>query len=295
MTGADKLKLDGIGGDSLLVHRAGAEDITGVKTFTVNQLLTATEADISDGTYPNQLTKRSYVRRAGYRYRMPVAPPGTDLATWDQWLNWPYPQVEMGPRTGAGAASRVLLIGTQPGNPSNVRNLAMQPLTPWTIPYQIGLARNGGLCKFSLRVWIYGNDAMTAARVYVNNVLQLPTPRVSYVTNTDTFDDATNNRIQCVREYFNLHGGYNGTGAVTAGEAEAMVTMLGLWSEAGANGRLFTYDWDADPDVAHSIAVDIWGVALSAGDGSGNSRGTVSLGAYDPSTAETFSFGVRTV
>lgn len=285
--------------DATNVKLAGAQTVTGSKTFQANQILDVAEAAITDVNYDKHLTRRSYVRRhAGERLttdsRMPIATAADWLgpSIWTGYVNWPTgaaPQIEMGTRTGQNAQSRVLLVGTQTGNPTNIRSLAMQPLQELQLPFKVPFGKNGGLCRYVLSVTIHGNDAITAARVFVNGQFMQPaTPnRAAWCTGlTELNIDSTAKSVQCGREYFNVNGGYNGSGSLTQTQLENGCTMIGVWGEGGGGGnRTYVVEWDADPDKPQSFAVDIWGVALVQHDGAGNSRGRVTLALRDPETA----------
>lgn len=273
-----------------VVTLSGDQTVGGVKTFSLAPKITAMPSPITVAGYGDEATKRSYVRTAVYSPQViPVAPAGQVLTSWDGWRNWNYNQIEMSNNEGAGGITLVHRIGTQPNNPSNLRSLALSQMDPWTIPYNLPFGKTGVPCRFRLNVRAYANDAITAAIIYVNGNFILPTPRANYVTETDQyalFGDSGHNshKGEQAREFYNLYGGYNGSGTVTQADAEARVSMVLSRGDGNGQYRLISYDWDAPPESTNTIYVAIWGVAYNyTGSGGGNSGGSISLCAYDPS------------
>jgi hypothetical protein len=286
MLASDKVKLDALAADSLLVHRAGAETITGAKTFSANQILDVAEAAL-DAASVKHITRRSYVRRLAQGPFLPIMDP-TTYTTDSKWLTWAGGQVEIGTSPGPGrylspgTGCRNLLIGTTPGNVGGNRNLAYIVPTPYRLPLTMPLGRRGNPCKLVIRASMFLNDAGGAIRVFVNNTLVKPTDRAANVVTTAFTNTTEWNQAHCWREYFNLHGGYNGSGFVTFAEAEALVSACNTYAESGA-AHTFEVQVDIDPDSPIDIAIDVYGVSKHGADAGGNiSWSRISIGAIDP-------------
>jgi len=307
MSAADKTALGLKAVDTQVVHNIGNETINGVKTFGSSPIAPDLNVLTSPaGSVPNKKYTDGYTRAHVYGFRWPGALGTTSGATVTdgEYEYWTLGQKEIG--TGSTDPGQLTaLLGTKAG--ATRANMVTAPVTPITLP-MLPLGKNGSPSKYRLYVRTRVNDATQGVLIYVNGVLiqgdAFTTANIGganiapgagrlALINADAFARTGFNEQGKWREFFNLHGGLNGSGSVTQAEAAALASLTD--GRASTNDDYYmniSYDWSADPDVPQTLAVIAWGVSRTVDSGGGNAQTYINLTAYDPTDISVYPYNL---